>query len=642
MSTNIKDLIKQEKERRKLLREERKKTEKVIKDHEEKREKENDGGGHHLVPKKLTVRVEDRSCLNDSTDNHDTKGPHGDKLFLKIQNNYEHSVVTEDFNHTEGFDQVEESDASSRVTKNAEYGELKKSCYNKIPKMVHFSEPLAPLNRLNKNNNFKDAFLDYRNEKNSEYSDVTSKYEHDNKQDKVEDLPADFFDIQLSSNPSNSERNNEKSSTSPLVKTFGERRKKSNEFEALKEEECSSMINVQYKLNEENTMYDKSASSSQFIEEIGFMDKQNEKEFHKNNETDVEVIETYEIIENVIDSTEIIENEKFQKKIKKKRKMLQGEEYQVEGRENDEEDIYQNRDIIHRSGDGTDTEEEQNSNHVMNIINTNLDDLTNYKMLDTAYFEELDYLHKILVEKKKYILGDSYNDEKEENEEMEMEILEELNEFHKKKKKIENRGDDKSENDNNFNIDEIYELLNLKRGQIKNEGPSAHPNTPNVKRIEEYPNNGKKTNEYENLPRGFFDDKEKDILVRENISLHKINQKIGEIKKQKKNILLEYKTLESVYEEKKNNYIDYLYDDKFDDKEHILNEIKIKSANLQNLKKSFGSRGLDGESETDSQKGIQRVKKKKKKKNSIRKKSNKYQLYDEHGDIFDWKKKSPF
>ncbi|ANQ09176.1 Uncharacterized protein PCOAH_00033520 [Plasmodium coatneyi] len=177
-------------------------------------------------------------------------------------------------------------------------------------------------------------------------------------------------------------------------------------------------------------------------------------------------------------------------------------------------------------------------------------------------------------------------------------------------------------------------MLKLKRGMKEDDGPIAHTsgNTSTSKRGDENRDEKKKTSEYENLPKGFFDDKEKDIMVRENISLSKINQKIGEIKKQKKNILLEFKMMENVYEEKKNSYIDYLYDDKFDDKEHILDEIVRKSTNRGVVK-------MDTEEGKQNEK---KNKKKKKEKKKAKRNTNNFQLDDEHGDIFHWRNKSLF
>ncbi|CAG9477716.1 conserved Plasmodium protein, unknown function [Plasmodium vivax] len=626
MSANIKDLIKQEKERRKLLREERKKAERV----------------------KQPVGGEDPPIGKDLPGNYYTESEQQDRLFLKIQNNSEHGSVTQKYNDVEEqLGEVGQGRKPSGDRANSEQVTRQKTSDSKIDKRVHFAEPTAPLNRLNKNNNFRDAFLDYSNEEQSENSEGASKKGGGEKNVQV-DLPADFFDSIVTLNHSSSEKNS-KRGTPPMEGSPGGKRK-ADQSEPSSEGEAVNRVPLHYGFSEENEISnDRCASSKEIDDGTPPIGKQSENQFDLKNEPNVEVIETYEITEDILGSAELVENEKFHRQIKKKRKLLQEGEYHLDDEENDEGGTSKGgerthrRDISRGNVDQSDGEGEQ-GDPIMNLFTTNLEDLTNYKLLDTAYYEELDYLHKILVEKKKYILGDKYDEEKEESEEREVEVLEELNQFRKKKKKMEKGRDDEEGNDHDshFNIDEIYDLLKLKRGMKEADGKIAHifGNTPSRKRADENRDEGKKTNEYENLPRGFFDDKEKDILVRENISLSKINQKIGEIKKQKKNILLEFKTMEKVYEEKKNSYIDYLYDDKFDDKEQILNEIVRKST-------SRGAAEMDGlncaqrkEEQKEGKKG--RKKGRKKEKKQEKRNANTFQLDDEHGDIFHWRKKSLF
>ncbi|CAA9988997.1 conserved Plasmodium protein, unknown function [Plasmodium knowlesi strain H] len=619
MSGSIKDLIKQEKERRKLLREERKKAEK---------EKEQTAGESYLIGK-------------DTPENYYTKSAQEDRLFLKIQNNSEHGSVTKKYNNVG--EELCEVDQGRRPSGGMVFNEqmtMKRNSDNKIDKRVRFMEPTAPINRLNKNNNFKDAFLDYSNEEQSDNSEGASKDKEDEKHVE-DDLPADFFDSIVTSKHSSSKQN-DKRSTTPMEGTPGGKRKP-NKSILFPDDEGVSGAPLNYGLSEEkNTSGGRSTSSEEVSEENPDIEQQSGNKFDLKKEPNVEVIETYEITEDTLGSAELLENENFHRQIKKKRKLLLEGEYHLDEEEKDEKGPFQGGEKTHRrnmsigKGDQTDGEGEQEGNPIMDLLTTNMEDLTNYKLLDTAYYEELDYLHKMLVEKKKYILGDTYDEEKEENEEREVELLEELNQFRKKKKKMEKGRDDEgnNDNDNHFNIDEIYDMLKLKRGMREADGHIAHTsgNTATSRYADEERDDGKKTSEYGNLPRGFFDDKEKDIMVRENISLPKINQKIGEIKKQKKNILLEFKMMENAYQEKKNSYIDYLYDDKFDDKEHILDEIVRKSTN----------RGVVEMNTQEDKQSEKKKKKKKKEKKKVKRNTNHFQLDDEHGDIFHWRNKSLF
>ncbi|EUD68639.1 hypothetical protein C922_01038 [Plasmodium inui San Antonio 1] len=627
MSANIKDLIKQEKERRKLLREEKKKAEKV----------------------KQPAGREDYPIGKDTPGNYYTKSAQQDRLFLKIQNNSEHGSYTEKYNYVEEqLCEVAGRTRPSGAMTNNEQMATQKTNDTKIARRVHFAEPTAPLNRLNKNNNFKDAFLDYSNEEKSDNSEGASKDEEDEKDVEV-DLPADFFDSTVTFNHSSCEKN-DKRATSPMEGTPGGKRK-ADQSDPPSEEEEVNRAPLHYGLNEEKDISSgRYASSHKIGNGTPSTEHRSGNKFDLKNDPNVEVIETYEITEDILGSAELEENEKFHRQIKRKRKLLLEGEYHLDAEENDERGTFERgektrrRDMLKGKGDQTDGEGEQEGNPIMNLFTTNMEDFTNYKLLDTAYYEELDYLHKMLVEKKKYILGDTYDEEKEENEEREVELLEELNEFRKKKKKMEKGrvDEDRNDNDNHFNIDEIYDMLKLKRGMKEGDAPIAHTrgNTPTSKRADENREEGKKTNEYENLPRGFFDDKEKDILVRENLSLSKINQKIGEIKKQKKNILLEFKTIENVYEEKKNSYIDYLYDDKFDDKEQILDEIVRKSAN-RGVAEMDPQEGKQKQEKNRKKKKERNKEKKKPKRNAQRNESN-FQLDDEHEDIFHWRKKTLF
>ncbi|ANQ09025.1 Uncharacterized protein PCOAH_00033530 [Plasmodium coatneyi] len=418
MSGNIKDLIKQEKERRKLLREERKKAEKV----------KQPGGG------------EDYPIGKDTPGNYYTKSAQQDRLFLKIQNNSEYGSVTQNYNNVE--EQLCEAGQGRRTSGSMasnEHMTTQKNSDNKIHKRVLFTEPSAPVNRLNKNNNFKDAFLDYSNEEQSDYSEGASKDKEDEKHAEV-DLPADFFDSFVTFNRSNSKKNDQRGTT-PMERTPGGKRGADQSDPPSEEEEVNGAP-LNYGLSEgKDISSGRSASSQEMGEGTDSIEQRSGNKFDLKNEPNVEVIETYEIMEDTLGSAELVENENFHRQIKKKRKLLQEGEYHLDAEENDEKGKFERGERTHRRDmsrgkeDQTDGEGEQEGNPIMNLFTTNMEDLTNYKLLDTAYYEELDYLHKMLVEKKKYILGDTYDEEKEENEEREVELLEELNQFRKKKKK---------------------------------------------------------------------------------------------------------------------------------------------------------------------------------------------------------------
>ncbi|CXI66713.1 conserved Plasmodium protein, unknown function [Plasmodium berghei] len=551
MDNNIKELIKREKERRKLLRDQKKKSEQ-----------------------------------NPEKDQND--------FSLKIKNNNEEN---EEYEINSNIQEYKDKNVVN-VIKNKDNIILKKNSSNSSLKKVHFEEPETPLNRINKDNNLKNAFMDYFDEDDEE-NDIpdkscfptTTKLKVNSRNDD-KDAPKNFFDISVSTNIENSS----------FVKTSG-----NTQVQGIEKS-----LNGELSNNDEtpNTSYNDTHKDPTNDERIYINDKyclgyllpSIEKE------ENVEVIETYEIIDQPADKINIEWGEDFRKKIQKKRKGISiYEDYENEHDEGNELNVknYQNKQIE------SEEKNEENGNRLMKLFNNEIYDSKHFKMLDTAYYEELEYLHKLLIEKKKNILGDLHEEENDQNEDNDNAILDELDEFHKK---------NNNDTYENFNIDEIYELLNIKKKSQYTYG-NIGTNIQNNNNDKKLHNN---TNKKNNIPKGFFDDKEKDILVRENISLSKINQKIEEIKKRKKKILKEYKNTENLFEEKKNTYIDYLYGDKFDNKENILNEIKTQTNNLYyNKKNEFKIKD-----------------EKKKKKKYANNKDD--ELYDFENDLFDWRTKNIF
>ncbi|SCN61371.1 conserved Plasmodium protein, unknown function [Plasmodium chabaudi adami] len=554
MDNNIKELIKREKERRKLLRDQKKKSEQ-----------------------------------NTEKDQND--------FSLKIKNNNEENEEYEKNNNT--IQEYKDTNIVS-VIKNKDNVTVKKGGSNSTIKRVHFEEPATPLNRINKDNNLQNAFMDYFDEDDEE-NDIPDKSSPSttnnlkvNSQNNNKDIPKNFFDIPVSTNSGN----NSIAQTSRNAKVQGKEKNLNSELSSDDE-----TYNDTYKgTTSEQRIYENDRYG------IGDLLPSTEKE------ENVEVIETYEIIDQPVDKIDIEWGEDFRKKIQKKRKGISiYEDYENEHDEENElnEENHQNKQIE------SEEKNDENGTGLMNLFNNEIYDSKHFKMLDTAYYEELEYLHKLLIEKKKNILGDLHEEEHDQNEDKDNAILDELDEFHKKKNKKHNNNNDTYEN---FNIDEIYELLNIKKNSQYGFG-TIGTNIQNNNNDKELHNN---TNKKNNIPKGFFDDREKDILVRENVSLSKINQKIEEIKKRKKLFLKEYKNTENLFEEKKNTYIDYLYGDKFDNKENILNEIKTQTNNLYNKKNEFKTKD----------------EKKKKKQKQTNNKDD--ELYDFENDLFDWRTKNIF
>ncbi|CAD2095738.1 conserved Plasmodium protein, unknown function [Plasmodium vinckei lentum] len=553
MDNDIKELIKREKERRKLLRDQKKKSEQ-----------------------------------NTEKDQND--------FSLKIKNNNEENEEYEKNNNS--IQEYKDTNIVS-VIKNKDNVTLKKGGSNSNIKRVHFEEPATPLNRINKGNNLQNAFMDYFDEDDEE-NDIPDKSSPSttnnlkaNSQNNNKDIPKNFFDIPVSTNAGN----NSFAQASRNAQVQGKEK------------------NLNGELSSDDETYNdarKGTTSEQRIYEndrygIGGLLPSNEKE------ENVEVIETYEIIDQPVDKIDIEWGEDFRKKIQKKRKGISiYEDYENDEENELNEDNHKNKQI--ESGE----KNEEKGNGLINLFNNEIYDSEHFKMLDTAYYEELEYLHKLLIEKKKNILGDLHEEEHDLNEDKDNAILDELDEFHKKKNKKHNNNNDTYEN---FNIDEIYELLNIKKNSQYGFG-TIGTNIQNNNNDKELHNNNK--NKKNNIPKGFFDDREKDILVRENVSLSKINQKIEEIKKRKKLFLKEYKNTENLFEEKKSTYIDYLYGDKFDNKENILNEIKTQTNNLYNKKNEFKPKD----------------EKKKKKQKQTNNKDD--ELYDFENDLFDWRTKNIF
>ncbi|SOV24585.1 conserved Plasmodium protein, unknown function [Plasmodium sp. DRC-Itaito] len=624
MSSDIKDLIRKEKERRKLMREENRIKEK------EKRKDDNDD------EKKKEKELNVKNCKN------------GDKLFLNIQKNYE--------NTDEQIKVQKDEKNNIQVPKKNYYDIIKeKFTFNRESKKVSFDEPKAPVNKLNKNNDLQNAFLEYGyntesddsfNE-NMNYNDKNIKNNVHNNINNNEDnnLPNDFFD-----SPNNENNADEKSQTN-MQHSDNEKNQKYlmtkndkttqhytiNKYDKINDknilgEELSSLTFNKEKTNEYTT-------SNDLINENNYNDKKNEH---------VEILETYEIIEPNEDDFKFDENDDFHKKILNKRRRIEKNnlkdlislEYEDVDEDNDsserdflKESNYTTKDINKIKQEQTkemkknindlpinsykqDKNNLHNSNNIINIINNNLNDEELYKLKDSAYYEELDYLYKLLIQKKKNILGNKYNEEKEINEEKEDIILQELNDFHKKNN---NNNNDHNEQKDNFNILEIYELLNIKKPQDENDLLNTRINTKKD-------TNNKITTQKEHIPKGFFDDEEKDILIRENISLSQLNLKIKELKNEMKRILSEDKNTEQMFEEKKNNFIDYLYDDKFDNKEHFLKEIKKKKRNKNVNINNFKNKIMERKE--------QKIKNNSKK---VMKMGNSQMDIDEM--LFDWRKK---
>ncbi|VWU52320.1 conserved protein, unknown function [Hepatocystis sp. ex Piliocolobus tephrosceles] len=621
MSGNIKDLIKQEKERRRLLKEEKKKQKELEEEKKKQKELEEEKKKQKELEeekkkqkeleeeKKKQKELEEeekkkKSDINISVEENIKNKPcennfkytPKNEIYLNIKNNYEEEIEDNIYDKTKEI---------YNDTKNI--GIINVDTINtlnyKPKKNVHFNEPTAPLNKL-KRNNLKNAFLEYIHDKSNTNVDthIVTNNKKELQDDSNNNLPADFFDIPttLNSNNSNSDNDN------------------------------------------------KSDGSNSFDE----------------NDKQIKIFEKYEFVEDKSSNNiDLAETKDLHKKLKKKRKRLEKSDNSIikydesdskeerEGYYSDSNDILDNSDnnnnnhMINRCKDNKNEKE----NNIMNLLNNDLYDITHYKQSDTAYYEELDYLHKMLIEKKKYILGNLYDEKKEQNDEQEQNILIELNEFNKNKNLIKDNNQTKQEKNKKFNIDEIYKLLNLKKKKYLEDYELSRSLTDNNKNEEDsndssdsdnnnaYIKKKKKTHKQKkNIPEGFFDDKEQDILIRENISLAKINEKIEEIRKEKNKILTDNKNTENIFEEKKNYYIDYLYDDKFDNKENVLNEIKTKMSGLHNVLKIKN----DKDGALNQVDNFHKMSKKKKKKKNIDKKKSNIQFDQiEEESMFDWRKK---
>ncbi|ETW34565.1 hypothetical protein PFUGPA_02464 [Plasmodium falciparum Palo Alto/Uganda] len=634
MSSDIKDLIRKEKERRKLMREENR-----IK---EKEKKKDDNDDEKKKEKELNVK----NCKN------------GDKLFLNIQKNYE---------NTDKQIKVEEDEKNNniQVSKKNYYDIIKeKFTFNRESKKVSFDEPKAPVNKLNKNNDLQKAFLEYGDDTESDnsfneninYNDknIKSKVHNNINNDEDNNLPNDFFDSL------NNENNIDEKLPKNLQHSDNEKNQKYLTTKSDKTTQHYSMN--QYDNIDDKKILEEGLASLTFNKEktnkhttSNYLN--NDNNYNNNNKNEhVEILETYEIIEPNEDDLKFDENDDFHKKVLNKRRKieknnlndllsLEYDDVDVDSNEDNdksekdvltesnyttkdtniikeeqEKEMKKNLNDLHINSNKKDKNNLHNSNNIINIINNNLNDVELYKLKDSAYYEELDYLYKLLIQKKKNILGNKYNEEKEINDEKEDVILQELNDFHKKNNNNNNNNNNyDAEQKNNFNILEIYEILNMKKPQVENDLLYTRINTKKD-------TNNIITTQKENIPKGFFDDEEKDILIRENISLSQLNLKIKELKNEMNRILSEDKNTEQMYEEKKNNFIDYLYDDKFDNKEHFLKEIKKKKKNKNVKINKFKNKIMERKE--------QKIKNNPKK---VMKMGNSQMDFDEM--LFDWRKK---
>lgn len=230
------------------------------------------------------------------------------------------------------------------------------------------------------------------------------------------------------------------------------------------------------------------------------------------------------------------------------------------------------------------------------------DNIENRIQNHSAYYEEIEYLLQLLKDKKKKLVGNLCDDEekKEVKKPTEEDILDELETFHKnvnndidKNKEKWNAKDNETtkekEKTSIYNIDRIYEELGIQKKEEKEViGFSLIENEEEIKdekkNRKEKENNKDKANidrisekkDVHLLPKGFFDDKEKKEFLKTHSDLEKIDEQIQFLENEKKILLQEYENFDFVYNEKINNYIDYLYDDEYENNEVIIQKIKKK------------------------------------------------------------------
>lgn len=229
--------------------------------------------------------------------------------------------------------------------------------------------------------------------------------------------------------------------------------------------------------------------------------------------------------------------------------------------------------------------------------------IENHASDHSAYYEEVEYLLQLLKDKKKKLVGNLCDDDKKKEAPKltEEDILDELETFHKnvnididKKEKNWNARDNETGKKKApvYDIDQIYEELGIQKRE--EEEVIGFALNENEKEIIDGKENGKekgkrKEKEKENtngiaekkdvqrLPKGFFDDKEKKEYLKAQSDLAKIDEQIQFLENEKRTLLQEYENAGFVYDEKINNYIDYLYDDGYASKEVIMQQIKEKN-----------------------------------------------------------------
>lgn len=301
MSSDIKDLIRKEKERRKLMREENR-----IK---EKEKKKDDNDDEKKKEKELNVK----NCKN------------GDKLFLNIQKNYE---------NTDKQIKVEEDEKNNniQVSKKNYYDIIKeKFTFNRESKKVSFDEPKAPVNKLNKNNDLQKAFLEYGDDTESDnsfneninYNDknIKSKVHNNINNDEDNNLPNDFFDSL------NNENNIDEKLPKNLQHSDNEKNQKYLTTKSDKTTQHYSMN--QYDNIDDKKILEEGLASLTFNKEktnkhttSNYLN--NDNNYNNNNKNEhVEILETYEIIEPNEDDLKFDENDDFHKKVLNKRRKIE-------------------------------------------------------------------------------------------------------------------------------------------------------------------------------------------------------------------------------------------------------------------------------------------------------------------------------
>lgn len=205
-----------------------------------------------------------------------------------------------------------------------------------------------------------------------------------------------------------------------------------------------------------------------------------------------------------------------------------------------------------------------------------LDNLEKNAPTHSAYYEEVEYLLQMLKEKRKNMFGNLL-DEENKKENTEEDILEELETFHKNLNADKNKKQEKIE-EPVFNIDEIYEELGIKKKEDEVIGFSFIETEEEVKddKQKEDMNEIEKKKDVQQLPKGFFDCTEKKEYLKSQSDLVKIDEQIKFLENEKRKMLQEYENAGHLYDEKINNYIDYLYDDEYEDKESLLQQLKEK------------------------------------------------------------------